>query len=202
MSRQDGDTVYGQVGRDTVVKSRDRGTTWMEVPYFQARWQLMTSTGQPSFWLSPHDDRRAFTWTGGRDLLMLYGDPGRVTAVDLALRRRYSPPQPGFRVAEVGFSGQDPRLIYVLVDVSGAPAVWAGYLSPDFSSIDWLDITGNAPRLAQSNDLAVHPETGDVFVMGGHGIWVQPPPGGPRAASIWENCPEPIPESGVPVPGK
>lgn len=202
MSHRDGDVVYGQADRNTVVKSLDRGSTWLPLPYHHARWQLTTGTGQPAFWLSPHDDRRAFTWGQGRDLVMLYGDPGRVAVTDMALRRQYSPPQPGFRVAEMGFSGQDPRLIYVLADVSGAPAVWAGYFSPDFSRIDWQDITGNGPRLAQSNDLAVHPQTGDVFVMGGLGIWVLPPPGGPRAASVWANCPRPIPESGLPAPDR
>jgi hypothetical protein len=198
MSHQNGDVVYGGSRRQVILRSRNRGLQWDETPFFSPGWDLAGGS-RYAFWLSPHDDRRAFTLTRTQDLLMLYGDPGTVRTSDLALRRQYSPVPPGFHIAGVAFSGQDPRLIYVLAGVSGAPAVWAGYFSPDFTRIDWQDITGNAPRVAMSNDLAVHPLTGDVFVMGGQGIWVHPPPGGPGEASVWQNCPEPLPVRGLSV---
>ena len=191
MSHQDGDVVYAQNGLQSFLRSTDRGASWEA--YFSAGYRLAFNATQPAFWLSPHDHRRAFTWSSTRDVLMLYGDPGSVRSTLLPLLPQYDAPPPGFQIKCVGFSGTDPRLIYALVDVTGAPCIFRGDFDAEFAAITWTDISKNCSRLAQSSDLAVHPQTGDVFVMTGHGIWVYPPPGGSEANSVWANCPKPIP---------
>jgi hypothetical protein len=192
MSMQNGNTVYGLDGDDRIVKSTNRGESWL--PFFGPVDNLKVRVNFSNFfWVSPHDHTRTFVRNANGDVLMVHGTPGSIATTDLRLRNEFNPVPFDFDVKTVAFSGQDPRLIYALLDMSGNEVVWRGQFNAGYTSVDWTPITKNAPRIAMSSSLFVHPTTGDVFLSSGLGTWVHPPPGGPGAQSVWNNLPRPFP---------
>lgn len=194
MSYQNGDVVYAVrdvSGGDEILKSTKRGADWSS--FYTVKHSLKRG-GPTLFWVSPHDATKTFMRNKDGDVLMVKGVPGSVTSKVLNLRGQFGVVPVDFDVKSVAFSMQDPRLIYVLLNISGNESVWRGRFDAAMENVTWTPITKNAPRLAMSSDLFVHPVTGEVFLSTGHGTWVYPPPtGAVEGRSVWLNLPKPLP---------
>jgi hypothetical protein len=75
-------------------------------------------------------------------------------------------------------------------------------VNADFTAVDWTDISGNAPRILQSNRLHMDPVTGDLVMGSGNGSFVYPAPDDwqnrdpalhPYQRTLWNNLPKAIP---------
>jgi len=201
MSHQDGRVVYARADTNIIVKSTDRGASWIATPFYglNRKQRILQMDGQRMrFWLCPHDDTRAYSVGANDDLVMIQGTPGttKITQIPVRGEMRFDPTY--FSISDFGVDGNDPHLIYVCVNAGGNDNLWRGTWNDAFTRLTWESITRNAPRLMDSSKLAVHPTTGEVLVMNHNGCFVLPPPEGYRekfdvTGSLWERQPKPIP---------
>ena len=201
MSHQDGRILYARADENVVVKSTDRGVSWDRTPFYALKSRqriLQIDSQRMRFWLCPHDDSRGYSVGIDGDLVTIAGKPGstRVTPIPIRGHMTFDPTY--FDVANVAIDGNDPHLVYALVNTGGNEFVWRGTWDADFAGVTWEGITKNVPRIMDSSDLGVHPLTGEVLVMNHNGCFIHPPPPGYRErfavpGSLWDLQPQPIP---------
>jgi hypothetical protein len=173
MSQQDGNVIYVQNGVMAVAKSVDGGASVIGADFLAPGYNITNTVAKGLFWLSPHNDRLALYPAANGDVARVLGDPGSASTMALGLRNLLKPVPPALTLADCGFDPRDPRVFYVLLDVSGRSSIWKGTFAADYGSASFEDITRNGPRTGFSNSLSVI-DTGEVVVGGGMGVWVHP----------------------------
>jgi len=160
------DTVYAlDRGRNTVLRSDDRGETWRV--YVKADWSLAPFDGKPTFVVDPCDADCFYSVDRRGDLARFDGQRWRSLGV---LKRAGGREQRNF-VRSVAVDPRHPQIIYAATHAPGRPFL---FRSTDRGET-WTDITRNQPRLG-AGGLVVHPHTGDVFTGGCIGTRVLGPP--------------------------
>jgi hypothetical protein len=207
MSYLNGNTVYSvnKVDNDySLLMSTNKGGSWS--PIFDPTYRLYDTSSTGIVFADPHSDQRLYTRSSDYDVLLLKESSGTWSGTDLNLRGEF--PNNGndignWSLQQVVVDWSDPHLIYVLLNIGGAPNVWRGTLNSDFTAATWEDITKNAPRITQSTAIFVDPITGDLILGSGNGNFVYPAPDGWQNSdtskrqykrALWENLPLPIPE--------
>lgn len=205
ISYNDGNTVYAvhRVGDQyDINKSTDQGTNWTRI--YTAEGNIMLDNGFGLLWTDANCEDRLYTLSRDRDVMLLKNTSGRWTGIELNLHRKYDTIPINWSVMGICVDENIPGLIYALVDLSGQPIVWRGRMNKDFTACDWEDITLDAPRIAGSTHLSLHPITGDIILGTGNGTFVFPAPDDwehrkpenrQYKRALWNNMPLPLPRS-------
>jgi hypothetical protein len=191
----DGTGYFMAAGSDTDVY---RSTNWQTstetmTPFYQSSVSLRPPGGN---WhigrADPYDNTRLYTLRAGRDLARVTNTGSTFNSASAAsfplIGQLSGLTAQQFRVGSLAPSFNTEGLIYCAVPWAGVSNLWRGVISG--SEVTWTDITGNAPKWAL-HSIDVHPETDDVIIGGGCGLWCYPPPT-VEAASIWQNLPYPV----------
>jgi hypothetical protein len=174
-----------------------RSTNWQTssetmVPFYQSPVSLRPPGGNWNIGRAdPFDNNRLYTLRAGRDLARVTGGGSfnASTVESFPLTGQVSGlTSQQFRIGSLAPSFNTEGMIYCSISWAGVSNLWRGQISG--SDIDWTDITSNGPKWSFTS-IDVHPETDDVLIGGGCGIWVYPPPT-PESTSIWNNLPYPI----------
>lgn len=200
MSYLDGDLVYAVANNREIMRSFDRGQTWESI--FKASWRLTSTRGAGYVYADPFSDERLYIKSPAGDVMLLYPTEKGWKGTDYKLRDQFDKVPVGFDISQICPDPNMEGLIYALINISGYPNIWRGRVSEDFRTCQWEDITQNAPRIAQSGSLSIHPVTGDVIYGSGNGNFVYPAPDdwqhrNPEMRqykrALWNNMPLPIP---------
>ncbi len=209
ISGVNGDIVYAikDGSPNEILQSKDRGKTWKTI--FKATWKIKDTSNTGIITADPSDDGRIYTVDENMDVLMLKETDGLWNQVKLNLRKAAAFSHPTWSVREIVVDHSDSKLLYVILNISGAPNIWRGRINDDFTACTWEDITLNAPRIAQASNLILNPLTGDLILGSGCGNFVLPAPADWQhkdpskrqyKSALWKSLPLPIPNgySGTP----
>ncbi|OQB15584.1 MAG: hypothetical protein BWY15_00296 [Firmicutes bacterium ADurb.Bin193] len=202
MSYLNGDIIYALEGGNKIVKSTDNGKTWTAI---YSSTSSLKGTGTNHVYVDPNNDQRLYTVGPDKDVMVLEEKDGKWTGKSLNLRGEFKGIINNivtWSVEKIIIDYSDSHYIYVLLNISGYPNLWRGRISDDFSSCKWEDISMNAPRIAQSSTIVLHPVTGDLILGSGNGNFVFPAPDDWQhkdpekrqyKRALWLNLPKPIP---------
>ena len=140
----------------------------------------------------PFDERAIYTIDNNRDLIRVRNtganfNNASITTLGLS-DEEWGGTGSEFQIATIAADPNQNGLIYAVIGWPGHELIWRGQVTGN--SVAWENITLNAPRWPL-NSIDVHPETGDVIIGGGAGVWVYPAPYS-AANSIWSNLPDPV----------
>jgi fibronectin type 3 domain-containing protein len=192
-----------------VMKSEDRGQTWQQI--FAANWNLRDTSQSGILFTDPESDKRLYSTSSNRDVMLLTENNGVWTGKNLNLRSQFPNNANdiiNFSVDSIAIDESNPRLIYALLNIGGYPNVWRGRMNEDYTACDWESISFNAPRITQSTTLNIHPITGDVILGSGNGNFVYPAPDDwqnknpehrPYKSALWNSLPKAIPTKNMDI---
>jgi hypothetical protein len=143
------------------------------------------------FRADPFSNTKGYTMGAGRDLVRVSntgGTFGAAVSTSYPLFPETGLSSAEYRIASLAPSFNTDGMIYISHAWGGCSNLWRGQITG--SAVAWTDITANAPKWPL-NMIDVHPETDDVFLSGGFGIWCYPPPT-PESTSVWDNLVDPI----------
>jgi hypothetical protein len=165
-----------------IYKSTDGGENWAE--YVSKSWYAYPTGASPLseivFDIDPVNSNIIYTLYQGGDLARFDGNNWQPLGLLPFIRslpensqlvnRHTHPGYPGINAVIV-----DPNNNSVIYAATANPGVSAVYRSTN-SGNTWEDISYNLPRAGYGTALSINPHSGEIFVGGGSGTWVFPPP--------------------------